>query len=92
MTRQRENDFLSHQIVEFNSFAVKRRQVQVVFTQLVLLFMLPRDSRCKSLGELDVDRQLNRFQTAAAGNSYLIIAGHAALSKRTSEGGQYRER
>src|SRR5205814_9632170 len=70
VTRQRENNFLSHQVIKFNSLAVEGRQVQVLFAQLVLLFVFPRDSRCKSLRELDVDRQLNRLQTAATSNGY----------------------
>src|SRR2546423_13908107 len=80
MAWQAKNDFLTYQIIKFNSFSIKGCQIQIGFAQLVLFFVLPRNSRRKSFRELQVNWQLNSFQTATARNSYFRAQFPALLN------------
>jgi len=61
-----EQDFLAHQIVHLDGFAVKDRQVEVLFLQLVLLFRAPAYRRDKSFLELGTNLHVDWLQTTIA--------------------------
>src|SRR5713226_138664 len=66
LSRHRQQNLLTNQVVEFNRLAVKDRQIQVFFLQFMLLFGAPTDRGHESFGELRMNRQLDGLQTSAA--------------------------
>src|SRR5437660_4113877 len=63
-----QQNFFANQIIEFNRFSVKNREIQILFMKFVLLFGSPTYLWSEPFPKLSIERQNYWFQTASAWN------------------------